>query len=119
MGVLARQMTDDTYYIKSTIVSVVDEHFPILVKCAFTDQSGKEGFVIDKLPVVAWAVDSSDLDSPQSAFIGCKVLRLRTDVDGRLIAAIDTTSPYAIEAVDRRALVRPLEHGAAQKKRPS
>lgn len=82
------------------IIRWVDDHQPGFIECRFTDRSGRERMVIEKLPIVSDAQLNQASSYPQLGSIPCTVASRARDQSGREVAEVDTTAPIFIEAVD-------------------
>jgi hypothetical protein len=88
------------WYVRAKIVQWVSDDQPGFVECRFSDASGKEWSVIEKLPVLTSANLWSDSEFPQPAFIACEIVSRSQNGAGRETARISTETPWAIEATD-------------------
>jgi hypothetical protein len=77
------------------IVRLTCSDFPGWAECRFVDAGGVVRTFIEKTPIVREDYLYADSSFPQYGVIACKVVEYRGDV-----VLVDTTEPYAIEAVD-------------------
>lgn len=92
-------MNTSTHLLKVQVTHLVDEAFPGFVECQFQDVEGCKHAFIEKLPIVSardtWPTSE---DFPFIGYIACVVGERMTGEDGRLIAKIDTATPWSIES---------------------
>ena len=76
------------------LLGVVDDGFPIMVECGFTDAFGGQHRIIEKVPVIS---DADEL-VPSVGYVFCEVVRRLTDDDNRDLALVSTELPFYIES---------------------
>ncbi|MGO1076179.1 hypothetical protein [Inquilinus sp. CA228] len=90
--------------IRVQIIRWVDDHQPGFVECRFTDRSGRDWMIIEKLPIVSDAQLDQNSSYPQQGSIPCTVVSRIRDQSGREVAEVDIAAPVFVEAVDGETL---------------
>jgi hypothetical protein len=108
--------------IRVEIRRYVDDAYPGWVECCLTDVSGRDWFIVEKVPVVTLEDIGPETVYPRRTVIACEVVERQAGVAGREIVIIDTEHPWHIAATngETQFAVRPeqlelLNSGAAHK----
>jgi hypothetical protein len=80
------------------IVRFADESQPGWVECELSDATGRCHAFLEKIPVVTSEELWCDSPYPREGVIACEVVSTWTDEEGRALAKIDTSRPWAIES---------------------
>ena len=86
--------------VRVDIVRFVDPWQPGFVECKLVDAYGDEWRFLEKVPIVtAEQLDETSV-YPQPGFIGCQILGVEQDAEGREIITIDTEHPWGVAATN-------------------
>ena len=78
---------------------IVDDSFPGFVACSLIDAMGNAHVFVEKSPVVTNETLSARGRYPKQGHIACRVLREWTDEDGRVLAHVDTETPWHVASI--------------------
>ena len=80
------------------IIRFADESQPGWVECELSDASGRRHAFLEKIPVVTTEELWIESSYPRDGVVACEVVSTWLDKEGRLLAKIDTSRPWAIES---------------------
>ena len=82
------------------IVRYVDDGFPGFVACEFTDATGQQHTIVDKVPIVS--VEDLDASSqyPRPGAVPCSILETMRRENGVPLLRITTREPVPIDTVN-------------------
>jgi len=83
---------------KAEMRRCVDASFPGWVECAFTDASGVEHLIVEKVPTVTAEAISATSTFPRPCEIACILVQERVGPDGRTVLVVDTASPWGVQS---------------------
>jgi hypothetical protein len=80
------------------IMRYVDDSQPGWVEAKLRDASGRDWVFVEKVPILTEAHLGSESEYPQPGVIACEVVGSWRDGGGREVHAIDTATPWGVEA---------------------
>ena len=81
-----------------TIRRWVDDYQPGIVECGFSDASGNEWLLLEKVPIVSDEALGPNSDYPRGGHVACTIVGSWADESGRPLVRIDTSEPWGVEA---------------------
>ena len=81
----------------------VDEGFPGWVACEFTDATGQQHTIIDKVPIVSLEDLDASSQYPRSGSVPCSVLEKSRGADGVQLVRVTTSEPVPIDTVEGKS----------------
>jgi hypothetical protein len=84
--------------IKVTIERFTQEWQPGWVECSFVDAAGRFHLFEEKVPIVSHENLDARSEYPRFGIIGCQVVGVRVEPDGREVVIVDTERSWRIES---------------------